>query len=137
MIEKLIENKYNNYTSNILTKEEIDLAFKNNPFAHYIVYIENNKIIAYLYYSYIYDRIEINNILVEEKYRNKKIASKLLENLVKNYNESITLEVNENNTIAIKLYEKFNFIKKAIRQNYYLDGNGILMEKIRSDENGR
>ena len=43
---------------------------------------------------------------------------------------NITLEVDENNINAIKLYEKCGFIKKAIRKNYYNNSDGILMELI-------
>ena len=43
--------------------------------------------------------------------------------------KSITLEVREDNLYAIKLYEKFGFIKKAIRKGYYQGIDGILMER--------
>ena len=43
---------------------------------------------------------------------------------------NITLEVDEKNIYAIKLYEKYGFIKKAIRKNYYNNSDGILMELI-------
>ena len=33
--------------------------------------------------------------------------------------ESVTLEVNEHNEIAIKLYEKYNFKKIGKRKRYY------------------
>ena len=43
------------------------------------------------------------------------------------YNLGISLEVNEENESAIKLYEKYGFKKEAIRKNYYGKNNGILM----------
>ena len=58
--------------------------------------------------------------------RNQKIGSLLLENLIqlsKSLNSSfLTLEVNINNSNAIKLYTKYGFKNLGIRQNYY-NGN--------------
>ena len=39
-------------------KEELE----NNPFGKVVLYIEEDSVIAYLYYSEIYERVEINNI---------------------------------------------------------------------------
>ncbi len=100
--------------------------FINNPYGKLIVY-EEETIIGYLYYSLIYDRIEINQIEVKEKFRNLKIASKLMEYLVNLNSSNITLEVRIDNIPAIKLYEKYNFKNVAIRKNYYKDCDGILM----------
>ena len=45
--------------------------------------------------------------------------------------ETISLEVNEKNTIAIKLYEKFGFEKVGLRKKYYNEkDNAIIMTKI-------
>ena len=43
--------------------------------------------------------------------------------------ENITLEVNVNNSFAIKLYEKYDFKTVAIRKNYYDGVDGYLMER--------
>ena len=44
---------------------------------------------------------------------------------------SITLEVRESNTPAIKLYEKFDFKNLGVRKNYYKNNeNAIIMTKI-------
>ena len=49
--------------------------------------------------------------------------------MAKNLNiTSITLEVNENNLPAQKLYEKYKFKNLGIRKNYYKNGeNAIIM----------
>ena len=103
----------------------------NNPFAKRIGYYENNKVIAYLDFSIIYEKVEINDLFVEEKYRNKKIASCLLEHMIKEVGnvENITLEVRVDNAIAINLYKKFGFEIVSIRKNYYKDIDGYLMER--------
>ena len=105
----------------------------DGPFAKYIEYVENNIVMATLKYSLIYDRMEIDNIFVEEKYRGKGIGNKLMSYLVSiAINErvvNITLEVRVSNNIARNLYKKFGFREVALRKFYYGDEDGILMEK--------
>ena len=51
------------------------------------------------------------------------IGTKILEKLIETSKianaNCITLEVNENNIAAIKLYSKYNFIQVGLRKNYY------------------
>lgn len=101
----------------------------NDPFSKFIVYLENDKIIGILSYSIIYERAEINYIFVLESYRGKKVASKMLDYMIKTCKicDNITLEVRKSNSIAISLYKKYGFKEVAIRENYYNDEDGILM----------
>ena len=103
------------------------------PFARYIEYVENDMVIGTLKYSLIYDRMEIDNIIVDEAYRGKGIGNKLMSYLVSiAINErviNITLEVRVSNTVARNLYKKFGFREVALRKFYYGDEDGILMEK--------
>lgn len=105
----------------------------SSPFAKYIEYVENDIVVGTLKYSLIYDRMEIDNIFVEEAYRGKKIGDKLMSYLISvAINErvvNITLEVRISNTIARNLYKKYGFREVALRKFYYGDEDGILMEK--------
>jgi len=129
MIVELTKENLNQYDINIISKDEIKKEFNLNPFGKYYVYIEENTVIGYIYYSDIYDRVEINQIEVDMQHRNKKIATKLMEKLTKSVKKSITLEVRENNYIAIRLYNNFGFKKVATRKGYYGNIDGILMER--------
>ena len=101
-----------------------------NAFNKILVYIEDNNILGFIDYSKMYENMEINYIFVIEKYRNKGIASKLLKYIIENNEFSnITLEVNINNTNAIKLYEKFDFKTISIRKGYYNGIDAYLMER--------
>ena len=106
---------------------------ESNPFAKTLEYIEDNKVIGVLKYSLMYDRMEIDNIEVEEEHRGKGIGTKLMSYLVslaiENRVVNITLEVRISNEIAKHLYKKFGFREVAIRKFYYGDEDGILMEK--------
>ena len=112
-----------------LTKEE----FSTNPFLKILIYEQAKEPIAFLLYSKIYDRYEIEQFEVQEKYRNQHFGSALLEYLIskaiKEQIKNITLEVDEYNIKAINLYQKYDFKKVAERKNYYSGKNGILMER--------
>ena len=112
---------------------DLDKQFKNNPFIKCISYLDKDKVVGYLLYEDIYDRFDVVNLFVNEQYRNKKVASLLLDNLIKKGIMqkiiNITLEVNCTNEIAIHLYKKFGFVERTIRSKYYSGIDGILMEK--------
>ena len=125
-INKKTKTLYNSLLSEITVKKDLD----NNPFGHYLVYLDsNNEIVGYLYYSDIYDRAEINQIEVDVFHRNCGIASKLLEKMFSSVQKSITLEVKKDNIPAISLYKKYDFEEIGIRKGYYQGIDGILMER--------
>ena len=111
---------------------EVDIMH-TNPFARRIEYVIDDKIVGFLDYSFIYDRMEIDNFSVLEEYRNMGIGSKLMGHLISIAiglrAVNITLEVRRSNDVAIKLYKKFGFREVALRKFYYGDEDGILMEK--------
>lgn len=111
-----------------------DINEIESPFRKYFCYEENNEIIGYFCIDIIYEKIELINIFVKNEFRNRKIGSNMLKYLIDFARKSdiynITLEVNEENLYAIKLYESNGFIKKALRKGYYNGNNGILMELI-------
>ena len=124
----MIETLNSNQTSNsFVDLKELEKELSQNPFGKILVYKKENRIIAYLYYSEIYGRVEINDIEVEEQYRNMGIGTELLNKLTEIVQKSISLEVRINNYNAIKLYKKFGFQEKAIRKGYYQGIDGVLM----------
>lgn len=129
MIIKLTESDLNNFNGFQISKDEILKELSTNPFAKLLGYIKENKIVGYLYYSEIYERVEINQLEVQSANRNCGIASKLMDYLIKIVNKNITLEVREDNFEAVNLYEKFQFQKKSVRKGYYQGTDGILMER--------
>lgn len=107
----------------------------NNETSLFLVAKEENGVIGYIGMSIVIDEGYIFNVAVREKYRNKGVATALINELVtygkKNNFSFITLEVRESNLPAISLYSKFGFIKAGERKDYYSNPkeNAILMTK--------
>lgn len=123
-IEKLLSN---NFKDNSILED-----YKINPFAKILIAKVENEIVGFLYYSDIYDRLEINQFEVYEKYRKNGIGEKIISQLINNTQYNISLEVNCENEPAINLYKKVGFIEVAIRKGYYNGVDGILMEYQRN-----
>ena len=111
---------------------EVEMTFEN-PFQKRIEYLVDDRVIGYLDYLLIYDRMEIEDFLILEDERGKGYGSLLMSYLVSIAIEkrviNITLEVRQSNIIAINLYKKYGFREVALRHNYYDGEDGILMEK--------
>lgn len=129
MIYKLKQDNINKLDNSFIDKKMVLNELKNNPFANFLLYEENNEIIGYIYYSDIYDRAEINQFEIKNIHRNCGKGNFLLKKLIETVDKDITLEVREDNEPAIRLYLKNNFKKTAIRKGYYKDIDGILMER--------
>lgn len=105
-----------------------NVEYSENEFRNVLVYEENNVIVGVLVYLLIYDRAEIEYIVVKDEYKNKGIGSKLLK-YIENNIKNITLEVRESNTTAINFYKKNGYSIVSTRHNYYKDEDGYLMIK--------
>ena len=65
---------------------EVLVDFKpnfKNPFIKYVIYEEENRIVGYLCFEDIYDRYEIDDLLVCSEYRCKGIGTKLMDYIIK------------------------------------------------------
>lgn len=112
------------------TLEELIYEIKENPFSKYILCLIDGKIVGFINFWITFDSATINQIATKKEYRNKGIATNLLEyaeTLLKKENvEFFTLEVRESNVAAINLYLKFGFIKISVKKGYYDDGEDAI-----------
>ncbi|MCI8568061.1 MAG: GNAT family N-acetyltransferase [Bacilli bacterium] len=135
MIEKLTNNieKLEKIFPEVIKKGRVENDLANNPFSNYYIYKDCNKIIAFINFDIMYERMELIDIYVIDNYRNKKVATKLMNQMLIdaqiNDVKSISLEVRKDNNKAIKMYEKYGFKQVAIRKGYYQGIDGLLMEK--------
>ena len=94
----------------------------------------NNELISYVLCLDLFPEIEILRFGVKQNFQLQGKGKFLLKSLIsllkqKNYNR-IFLEVNTNNSGAISLYERFGFIDKSIRKNYYFESGVYYDAKI-------
>ena len=129
-IKNILASDFDNFWSFDVLEDELEC---DNS---YVIVAKNtdNTIIGFAGLKTILDEADIMNIVVKKDFRHNGIGSILLENLInysKNTNmKTITLEVNENNLSAIRLYDKFSFDKLGIRKKYYNgESDAIIMSK--------
>ncbi|MEG2351178.1 MAG: GNAT family N-acetyltransferase [Bacilli bacterium] len=120
------------FINNLGKELHSNYLFSINKFSNALVYVRDKKIIGFVSFSLLYERMEINDIVVLSDFRKMGIGKKLINSLIKyarkcNCN-NITLEVSEKNLAGIKLYESTSFIVVAKRNNYYKDASALLMK---------
>lgn len=128
-IEQNFSEKFDKFWSANLLKNDFE-----DKISKYIVAKIDNEIVGFAGLKVILDEADIMNIVVRIDKRRLGIASMLLKKLLEiaklSNCTSITLEVNENNTSAISLYEKYHFKRIGLRKKYYNNtDNAILMKK--------
>ena len=129
IISDILHSDFDNFWTVQTFKQELE-----NSNTYYIVAKIDNEIVGFGGVLKILNELQLNYIVTKKNKRNLGIASKILDNLIcfanTNNIEYITLEVNEKNINAIKLYEKFGFKKIGLRKKYYNNiDNAILMKK--------
>ena len=105
------------------TADGFQRELDNKKIAFYITASLDGKIIGYMGSWIILEEAHITTFAVDPEYRNRKVASTLmlcfLREAVKQEVHWSTLEVNENNEHAIKLYKRFGYKTVNVRKNYY------------------
>ena len=104
-IKDCLLTDFDNFWSYNILKQELE-----NGKSKYFVAKQENEIVGFAGILLIIDQVNIMNIVVKKDKRNFGIGSSLLEEIIR-YSKihnatSITLEVNEKNIPAIKLYNK-------------------------------
>mgnify|MGYP004676210201 FL=1 len=128
-IKDILISDFDDFWNYDILKQELECSN-----SYFIIAKNNNEIVGFAGLKSIVDEADIMNIVVKKSYRNNGVGSLLLENLISTAKllnlKTITLEVNENNLSAIKLYDKFNFNHIGIRKKYYNgESDAIIMKK--------
>ena len=128
-IKDILKEEFDDFWNESILKSELE-----NTNSKYFVAKENNKILGFAGILVLIDSTEITNIVVKKTERGKGIGDLLLKKMIdetsKLNKEMISLEVNENNIIAINLYKKYNFKQEGLRKKYYNGlSNAIIMTK--------
>ena len=129
-IKDCLLTDFDNFWSYNILKQELE-----NGKSKYFVAKQENEIVGFAGILLIIDQVNIMNIVVKKYKTNFGIGSLLLEEIIR-YSKihnatSITLEVNEKNIPAIKLYKKYGFKQVGLRRKYYNnEDNAILMDLV-------
>lgn len=131
-IKQNLQTDFDDFWNFEIFKEEL---VNNNSI--YLVLKYENEIIAFGGIKIILDEADIMNIVTKKDKRNLGFAGLLLNELInlgkKKNCKTITLEVNENNLPAIKLYKNFNFKEVGKRKNYYKNGDTAILMTLELD----
>lgn len=129
-IKDILQTEFDNFWNFEIFKEEL---VNNN--SKYLVLRYDNEIVCFGGVKIILDESDIMNIVTKKNKRNYGFAKLLLDKLIQMSKEencnTITLEVNENNLPAIKLYENFNFKEVGRRKNYYRNGDTAILMTLK------
>ncbi|NIO49443.1 MAG: ribosomal protein S18-alanine N-acetyltransferase [Candidatus Aminicenantes bacterium] len=97
----------------------------NQPISspYVIVFKPQKKVIGYLVFWQIKERIQINNIAIHPDFRRMGIAEAVLHQVLSKIRGAgtkfVTLEVRPSNVAARSLYHKLGFDVLGIKENYY------------------
>lgn len=112
------------------TREALRMEIEEIEMSDVFVIEDNNYVIGYMSYMKIFDEVHINNIAIDSSYRGsgygRELVSTIVEDLL-NREFSITLEVRDDNTAAINLYESLGFKEAGVRKDYYGIGKNALI----------
>ncbi|MBR3002640.1 MAG: ribosomal protein S18-alanine N-acetyltransferase [Clostridia bacterium] len=129
LISKNLYDDFDDFWTYSVFKSELE---NNN--SKYIVAKQNNEIVGFAGIWIAIDVAHITNIVVKKSMRKNGIGSLLLQELINMFKKlglnEITLEVNEQNSSAIHLYQNFGFRQVGLRKKYYRNGdNAIIMTR--------
>lgn len=128
-IKEILQTDFDEFWNKRILKSELE-----SENSKYIVAKDNKEIVGFAGIIITPIDVEITNIVTKKRNRKKGIGKLLLDKLIEMAkelkSETISLEVNEKNNIAIHLYETKGFEKVGLRKKYYngID-NAIIMTK--------
>ena len=127
-IKDILATEFDEFWNAEVLKKELE-----NPLSTYIVAISSdNQVVGYAgLWQPTEDEIHITNIVTRLDKRGNKVATKMLEELIKLAKQKclkcVTLEVNVHNQIAINLYKKYDFKEVGKRPKYYNNTDDALI----------
>lgn len=125
-IKNILQTDFDDFWNYNVFKSELE-----NENSRYVVCLKDNEIVGFAGIWIAIDIAHITNIVVRKNCRGNGIGSFMLGKLILLCKQlslkELTLEVNENNTSAIGLYEKFGFSRVGFRKKYYRNNDNALI----------
>jgi ribosomal-protein-alanine N-acetyltransferase len=105
--------------------ERLFVQEMTQPESYFVVFRLDSRMIGYGGFWLVLDEAHITNIAVDPLCRRQGFGTLILQHLcdiaVSRHATMATLEVRQNNAVAMNLYKKFGFRPVAIRKGYYSD----------------
>ena len=119
---------------NFWSFKTISDTFLQDNFIGFVA-VEDGKIIGFIATVWCVDECEIELIAVKKEYRNRLIATSLLNTAIEKFKEmkiiKLFLEVRRSNEVAQSFYEKQGFTYVGVRKNYYNNQeDALIMTKL-------
>lgn len=107
----------------------------DSPYEWAVLAEEGGQVCGYACLFTLFETADLMNIAVDEPFRGRGIACRLIEALHEKAKElgaeRVMLEVRVSNAPAIALYQKYGYEKIAMRKNYYGNGEDAdIMQKM-------
>lgn len=140
-LNKIMALQLEVFKENAFTKKLIkDLIERNTFFLKLETNNKHNELVGFIIVIQDrVDRLNIVNFLINPKFQNKGLGSLLLKFTIEQIKEikeikKVALNVQESNTRAIWLYEKFKFKKHPKKiENYYQSGESAYLMELNID----
>ena len=115
-------------------KEDIYREINDNKLSVMSVITVNDLVVGFCDYWNTFDSGTICQIAIHPDYQHQSLGSRLFDEVLKDAKakkiRTMTLEVRESNSKAIKFYQKFGFVITLVKEKYYTNGeNAIYMIK--------
>lgn len=98
---------------------------KDNEYARYFCLELDEEIIGYMGLWFILEEGHITNVAIAPEYRGNRsgevLMRSVIQTMVKEGMERMTLEVRASNSPAKRLYECLGFVTAGVRKGYYSD----------------
>lgn len=113
------------------TRSAFEYEITQNKTGRYWLARSGDAVLGYIGVWLILDEAHITTVAVSPESRGQRIGERLLVHLLQACQVEgikwVTLEVRKDNTAALKLYEKFGFVKAGERKEYYEGGIDALV----------
>ena len=115
-------------------KEDIYREINDNKLSVMSVITLNDTVVGFCDYWNTFDSGTICQIAIHPDYQHQSLGTRLFDEVLKDAKakkiRTMTLEVRETNSKAIKFYQKFGFVITLVKEKYYTNGeNAIYMIK--------
>lgn len=111
-------------------REDLYREINDNQLSVLLVVTINDLVVGFCDYWNTFDSGTICQIAIHPDYQHQSLGTRLLNEVIKDAKakktRTLTLEVRESNSKAIKFYQKHGFIITLVKEKYYSNGENAM-----------